>query len=357
MTRKALDDRLGGLAAAAAKLDEWRPASEVLTRVESVPTIFPQLDRATGVKGWPLQRVALLHGPPNHGKTVIALGLGLSWLKAGGIFAFIDAEHTTPAEWLQSLMDRYAKHPGFRALRPRTYEEAVEKVRLLTRVASEAGVPALIVVDSIGKLMPAPLLDRFEGKGKKGKERKGIDGYSGRAAQLRAAYHSQWLNELVPVLYHTRCSVVLITRETEEVDPFKEEYKIAGGAAPIYDSSLVCRVTRALWVRRTSDNSSPIVGERHRVRIWKTKIAYKEDKYTDAFVHTSNGVLVPAGYDRPRDLLELGIELGVVNQSGSSLSAFGRKWRGISGAVSKLHRLDHAEILSKLEAACREKFQ
>lgn len=351
MTRKAaVNDQLSALEAAAQKLDQWGPPSEVLTRVEAIPTIFPQLNRATGVNGWPLQRVGLLHGPSNHGKTIVALGLGLSWLKAGGIFAFVDAEHTTPIDWLQSLMAKHASNPGFRALRPETYEVAVEQVRKLMQVAREAELPALIVVDSIGKLMPVPLLDSFKGKGKRQKK-KGIDGYGGRAAQLRAAYHAQWLNELVPMLYHSRCSAVLITRETEETDPFGGDYKIAGGAAPIYESSLACRVTRALWVHRTSDDKSPIVGEQHRVRIWKNKVAYKDDKYTDAIVHTSNGVLVPAGYDRARDVLDMGLGLGAVKQSGSTVSALGHRWRGMSGAVIALHR--DRGLLAKLEAECK----
>ena len=110
-------------------------------------------------------------------------------------------------------------------------------------------------------------------------------------------------------------------------------------------------MTRAQWVHRTSDSSWLVGGERHRIRIWKTKVAYKDDKHVDAFVHTSNGVLVPAGYDRARDVLEMGLGLGAVKQSGATVSALGHRWRGMSRAVIALPRA--RGLLAQLDAECK----
>ena len=94
------------------------------------------------------------------------------------------------------------------------------------------------------------------------------------------------------------------------------------------------------------------VGERHQVEIHKTKVSARQDRIEKAFFHTSNGARHPEGYDRARDLLHLGVELGVVRTSGSYY-AFGRKrWQGEARYVA------HVEdaTLDEMEAACRDKF-
>jgi RecA/RadA recombinase len=215
--KKAAKDRLDAVGKVAGRLTTWRPATEVLTRVEAQPTIFVQLDEATRVGGWPIQRFGLIHGPSNGGKTALCVGLGKSFLQAGGFFAFIDAEMTTPADWLQKLMGEYASSPGFVAARPRNYEAAVDGVREFAETIANARAAGelpeestgLIVVDSIRKLVPERLLAKIMKHGAEG-DKGSIDGAGGRAGQMRAAINAQWLDELVPLLYHTRCAMIFV---------------------------------------------------------------------------------------------------------------------------------------------------
>ena len=136
-----------------------------------------------------MQRIALIHGPSNHGKTIFSLGLGLSFLEAGHFFAYVDAEYTTPETWLQQLMAEQANNSAFVAMRPKSYEEVVKGVRRVVETVHNAvkakelplGTGVFVVVDSIRKLVPKALLEKLlKGDG-------GIDGAKGRAAMMKAA--------------------------------------------------------------------------------------------------------------------------------------------------------------------------
>jgi hypothetical protein len=91
------------------------------------------------------------------------------------------------------------------------------------------------------------------------------------------------------------------------------------------------------------------VGERHRARIWKTKVGGKDDKHTDAYFHTSNGVQTPEGFDRARDVLELAIASGLVEQAGAWYRWRDRKWNGEAKA---LHALT-GDVLVEMENEVR----
>lgn len=344
--------RLRQMQSVAERFKSWRPAKEVLTRVRALPTIFPQLDWKTHCGGWPLQRFALIHGPSNHGKTTFVHGLGLSFLQSGHWYAYIDAEFTTPEDWLVRLMAAHSDDPGFIALRPTSYENVVEAVREFAETIAEArekgklppDTTGFAVVDSIRKLVPERLLEKIaKGEG-------GIDGAGGRAAMMRAAINAQWLDELTPLLYHSGISLAFISRETENPDssPWAPEFKVGGGKALEYDSSLVCRITRAQWLKDGED----IIGERHRVTIRKTKVGPKEDKQEQAHFHTSNGKLVPEGFDRARDVLELAVELGVVQKAGAWLRVGDHKLgHGENEAVKRLGA--DANLLEEIESMTR----
>lgn len=360
--RDEISERLEGLAEVAAGFEHWKPAGEVLTRVRSLPTQFVQVDFASRVGGWPMQRFALVHGPSNHGKTAFSIGLGASFLEGGHFFGLIDAEHTTPEDWLIKLMGQWVALPGFVAMRPESYEQAVDGVRGMLAAISKAreagklapGTSALIVVDSIRKLVPKGLLAKIL----KGKD--GIDGAKGRAAQMKAALNAQWLDELTPALYQSGAAMVFIARESENPDAgtFDQDFKIGGGKALQFESSLSARVTRAAWVKDGSGDDARVVGERHRVRIWKTKVGPKDDKCSDAFFHTSNGTLTPEGFDRARDVLELARDFGVVTvDKGHSYqwaSAGEVLARGESATIRKLS--DDPKTLAAIEAEVRGQF-
>lgn len=323
-------DRLQAMQAVSSRFGVWRPAPEVLTEVRAVRTCFPQVDRATRVGGWPIQRICTVHGPSNHGKTAFCHGLGYSFLEGGHFYGFVDAERTTPERWLRSLGEKYLKHPGFVAMRPTSFEETVDAVRNFCLTIGEAkdkgeleaDTSGLIVVDSIRKLIPERLLERILKDGAEG-DKGSVDGMSGRGAQYKAALQSQWMDELVPMLDECGIGMVIITREADDPNASAQDllygkgWKVQGSKSLIYDASLVARITRAEWTNAGPKGDPLIVGERHQVRIWKTKVGGKEDKHVDAFFHTSNGVEAPEGFDRPRDVFEMALEHGLIEQAGS----------------------------------------
>lgn len=368
--RAATDAKLSAYETVAATFEHWRPAGELLMKVEAQPTIFPWFDMQTRCGGWPRRRVGLVHGPSGHGKTAFALGLGLSHLLAGHFFAYVDAEYTTPEEWLKQLMSSHfktasgARNPLFQSMLPKNYEQVVVGVReIVTKVydattAGElpAGTSVFIVIDSLRKLVPKNLLDKLlKGKG-------GLDGADGRAQMMKAALNAQWLDELTPLLYHTNASLLIIARESENPQAAAKgggkwavDYKVGGGKAVLYDSSLGMRVTRAGWVRDGSGEEAPVVGEKHRVRIHKSKVGGREDRVADAFFHTSNGAVVPAGFDRARDVFVMAVDSGLVDSKGSWFSYEGeRLGQGASKSVRALH--DDQQLLNKVEGELRKHF-
>lgn len=371
---KAASARLKGLATVAGRLSGWKPAHKVLAEVRVVPTIFPIVNAMSAVGGgWPTDRFTLLHGPSNEGKSEFMLGLGKSFLERGHLFAHIDAELTTPFSWTRQLMGPAADLPGYVAIRFGTFEQIRAEVRRFCDAIGEAraneeidpDTTALIALDSIRKLVPEKIWDELtkeaEGKVKRGlggrAQSRGVDGYGGRAAQYKAALNAAWLDELIPLLAQTGCGMITITRESpDEDDDFGREVRLGGGKALFFDASVVVRTTRDRDLVDGEGKDAPLVGEARRVSVYKTKVAGRDVRWPDAVYHVANGRLagVPAGFDRPRDLIELGLQRGVVEAKGSWLS-LGTEKLG-NGAAQSSRRL-HADpaLLARLEAAVAER--
>lgn len=320
--------RLQALGDVAADMEGFGQGREVLTPVRSVQTIFPQFDVATRVNGYPIQRVCMVHGPSGLGKTVLLLGLGRSFLEREHFYFHVDAEFTTPDQWVVEMLREFADYPTFRALRPTGYEDTADTIRKACEVlvaARKAGkIPmnttALFGLDSLQKLVPKNYMEKLAKDG-------GIDPQKGRGGMLQAALNSAWMKELVPLMYHANAGIVLLSRESENTDPGKSlydpDYKVIGGKAPYYDSSLVLRVTRKEWVTKGKTKANPggiVIGEKHMVQIMKTKVGGKDGRTTRCYFHTSNGEHIPAGFDLARDVIELGLTTGVLKKdSGNKL--------------------------------------
>lgn len=359
-----------GLHEAAGAFAGFRPAREVLREVRAVKTRFVQFDHATKVGGLPIERFTLLSGPSNEGKTALGLGLLGSFVQQGHFGMLIDAERTTPMTWARQLIGAAADNDRFLAMRPGSYEETVRSVRhfvLELKRQKDAGqlhsdTSALIVCDSIRKLVPEGLLEKIM---KEARDIKGVDGMGGRGAQIKAALNAQWLDELVPLLEETGTAFLCLTREVDDPDAdvwtkrAGNDFKTQGGKALFYDASLALRVERYGYVQEKfgegDSQTSKVYGERHRVTIRKTKIAGREDRQTVCYFHTSNGVLYDAGFDRGRDLIELGLRLGVVQQSGSWFSFAGNKiGNGLHAAAKNLHQ--DGVLAELLDSAVRGAF-
>lgn len=345
------------LAAVAARSGAFRPAREVLTSVVAVPTIFPQLDYITKVGGLPIQRFIVVHGPSGHGKTQLCLGLGLSFLKLDHFFDLVDAEFTTPDTWLDNLMSEYLDSPLFGALRPNSYEETVEAVRMKNNAIIKAKregeldkvSTGLFVIDSIRKLVPNNILDKIaKGEG-------GVDGMGGRAAQIKAAMNASWLDELIPKLYAAGTTMIAIARESENtnVGQYDPKWKMTGGKALEFDSSLIMRIERAEWTKQGTGDDAKVIGEKHKITIRKTKVAGKEGKTAVGYFHTSNGQYegVPEGFDRPRDVLGLATKFKIVNKQGSWFIYGSQRIQGENQFVRALHQ--NPQMMMDLETKVR----
>lgn len=366
------------LDAIAERFGMWRPAAEVLVPVRGVRTIFPWVDMTTRIGAWPIERVCTVHGPSNEGKTAFSNGLGLSFLMRDHFYALIDAEQTTPITWLAKLMQGFASHPRFLAMRPRTYENAVGAVRqfcdsigdMKAKGEIEPDTSGLVVVDSIRKLSPKKLLDQLlkeekedaapKKRGRRGGGPKGVDGAGGRAAQIKAALNAQWLDELVPLTAQTGTSVLLIARELadDDDDPWGRNVKVTGGKALIYDAALVARIVRAQVLYDGDGPGATYYGERHRVELRKTKIGKKEERTPTGYFTTTNGAIpgIPEGFDRGRDLVQLGVEQGSVKQAGSWYSFNGRRLgQGEHAAARRV--TEDASLFTEIEEATRATFE
>jgi RecA/RadA recombinase len=351
----------------ASRSKSFRQAREVLRRVRAVPTIFPALDYKLRVGGWPLDRVAMVHGPSAAGKSLLTLGLGLSFLRRGHAFALVDAECTTPDPWLATMLGAHADDPAFFGSRPESYEQAVDDVRKVALGIAEArdkkklppDTSCLFVVDSIGKLVPLDIQEKirkFAAESEKGS----VDGYAGASGMIKAALNKAWIDQLVPLMHQTGCAILFVVREAQDRDAspmarkFGSDWKTTGGASLFYDASLVIRVSRASVLHEVPDDwKSPVVGERHLVEIHKTKVSARQDVVEKCSFSTSNGAWSPEGFDRARDLLDLGLDLGVIKQGGGAwLSYAGNRWQGPKRFLKSATPL----LLDEIEAEVRARF-
>jgi recombination protein RecA len=352
----------------AARSKSFRPAREVLRRVRAVPTIFPGVDYKLRVGGWPLDRSAMVHGPSGMGKTQLVQGVGLSFLKRGHMFAFIDAEMTTPHSWLELLFGEYADDPRFIAARPSSYEQAVDDVDRIANGIGDAKAKGKIdkdtscffAVDSIGKLVPMALMEKTKKLAAEHKDGS-VGGMDGMEGAYRASLNKMWLDRLVPLMHDTGCAIAFVARESQDRNAsandrkYGTDWKRTGGVGLYYDASLDIRVAHAKMIHIDEDDyKSDVVGELHLVEIHKTKVSARERAIEKTWFSTSNGLLTPAGFDRARDLVELGTDLEVIKQGGAWYAFGGKRWQGKRNLLSKISRVP--ELLDELEAACRAKF-
>jgi len=356
------------LAAVAKRFEAFRPAREVLSRVRAVPTCFVDFDHATRVGGLPIERFSLIHGRSNEGKTLATIGFEGSFLARDHFVLHVDAERTTPITWVEGLIGQYADHPRYFAIRPDNYEQTMAEVRVFLNNVAEARregevdeeTGALVVVDSLKKLVPRDLMKEIL---KAEQDASEVKGGNDRGGQLKAKMNAAWMDELVPMLERAGAGFIAVAREMQDPDAkpwakkFGNDYKVGGGSAIYYDASLVMRVEREKFVTHGEGADAKVYGERHRLTIKKTKVAAKEGKVQVSHFHSSNGVLVPFGFDRARDVLDLALRVGVVSKSGSWYADESLGERIAAGEHNVVKVLaGNAEWLGAIEARTREKF-
>jgi len=292
--------------------------------IEAVPVIRTgslALDKALGVGGYPRGRVIEIYGPESSGKTTLALHAVAQAQKNDGIAAFIDAEH--------ALDVAYAKRLGVNCdellvSQPDTGEQALEIADMLVR----SGGVDIMVVDSVAALVP-----RAEIEGEMG------DSHMG----LQARLMSQALRKLAGTIGKTNTTLIFINQIRMKIGVvYGNPETTTGGNALKFYASMRLEIRRAAPIKDGQD----IIGNRTRVKVVKNKLA-------PPFKNVEFDLMYGEGISRTGDLLDMGVELDIVDKSGSWYS-FGGERIGQGRENVKLFLIDNRDIFESIESKVRE---
>ena len=253
--------------------------------VEVIPTGSIALDVALGIGGLPRGRIVEIYGPESSGKTSLALHAVANAQKAGGIAAFIDAEHALDPEYAKKLgVDTDA----LLVSQPDTGEQALEIVDMLIRSAAID----VVVIDSVAALVP-----KAEIEGEMG------DSHVG----LQARLMSQALRKVAGALNQTNTTAIFINQLREKIGVmFGSPETTTGGKALKFYASIRLDIRRI----ETLKDGTDAVGNRTRVKVVKNKMS-------PPFKTAEFDILYGVGISREGSLIDLGVEQAIVRKSGA----------------------------------------
>jgi len=287
---------------------------------DAIPTGSLSLDLALGIGGVPRGRVTEIFGSEASGKTTLAQHIIAEAQKAGGIAAYIDAEH--------ALDPVYASNCGVQVedlliSQPDTGEQGLEITETLVR----SGAVDVVVIDSVAALVP-----RAEIEGEMG------DAYIG----LQARLMSQALRKLTAAISKSKTAVIFINQLREKVGIiFGNPEVTPGGRALKFYSSVRIDLRRADSIKQGSE----VVGARVRAKVVKNKVA-------PPFRSAEFDIMFPRGISKEGDLLDLSVAAGMVKKSGSFFT-YGEAKLGQGRENAKDYLKQHPDLASQLEREIR----
>ena len=323
------DDKKKALALVLEKMDKtygkgtvMKMGDSAVEEVEVIPSGSLGLDIALGVGGYPKGRVIEIYGPESSGKTTLTMHAIAESQKAGGIAAFIDAEHAFHAV--------YAKKLGIDVenliiSQPDNGEQALEIADNLIR----SGAIDIVVIDSVAALTPKAEIEGEMGDSKMG---------------LHARLMSQALRKLTATISRTKCTVIFINQLREKIGVvFGNPETTTGGNALKFYASVRIDIRRSGSPIKVGEDA---VGNRVKVKIVKNKVA-------PPFKNTEFDIMYGEGISKVGEILDLGVEFDIVKKSGSWFSYGDTKLGQGRDAVKELLK-DNPELLEELSEKLEE---
>ncbi len=289
--------------------------------IEVISTGSLSLDIALGVGGIPRGRVIEVYGPESSGKTTLALTVVAEAQKLGGVAAFVDAEHALDVIYARKLG---VNVDDLLVSQPDTGEQALEITEILVR----SGALDVVVVDSVAALVP-----RAEIEGEMG------DSHMG----LQARLMSQALRKLVAAISKSKTTVIFINQIRMKIGVmFGNPETTTGGNALKFYSSVRLEIRRTGAIKKGDD----VLGNATRVKVVKNKVAppFKEARFD---------ILFGEGISKAGDVLDLAVDCGVAEKSGSWYSYDGERL-GQGRDFVRNHLKENPDILAAMELKVRE---
>lgn len=319
---KALELALAHIEKQFGKGSIMKLGQETHAKVESIPTGALSLDIAIGVGGIPRGRVIEIYGPESSGKTTLSLSVIAEAQEKGGVAAFIDAEH--------AFDSTYAKRLGVNLddlliSQPDSGEQALEICETLVK----SSAVDVVVIDSVAALVP-----RAEIEGEMG------DSHVG----LQARLMSQALRKLTSSISKSKTSVIFINQIREKIGVmFGNPETTPGGRALKFYASVRLDIRRIENIKMNDVS----VGSHVRVKVVKNKVAAP-------FRQAEFDIIYNEGISRTGDIIDLALNLGIVEKSGSWLT-YGEQKIGQGRENAKIFLKENPKLLHELEKKIREK--
>jgi recombination protein RecA len=301
-----------------------KEGESVLNDVEVIPTGSIGLDIALGIGGYPKGRIIEIYGPESSGKTTLTLHAIASVQRAGGVAAFIDAEHALDPAYARKLG---VKTDELLVSQPDYGEQALEIADMLVR----SNAVDVIIIDSVAALVPKAEIEGDMG-----------DSHVG----LQARLMSQALRKLTGTVARSNCLLVFINQIRMKIGVmFGSPETTTGGNALKFYASVRLDIRRIGQIKEaaSSDKKDPVaIGNRTRVKVVKNKMAppFREVEFDILYGH---------GISKSGDLIDLATDLGIVDKSGAWFSFNGERI-GQGRENAKTYLEQHPQLMDKLEA-------